>query len=303
MFTSSQNYTYSTYNMSSIALPDLVKSLSVAFNNKEYENCEKLLGPIKVELIKHNLLIPKLHGSTKDISENYINDLNITKQILEIGALSSIYLSKFDTYQNYFAQLRQFYFNDIETLNNSNNKSKLISLYLLILLSQGDVTRFHSELEYLDKRIKNLEDDELLSYPIKVDRWLMEGSYQKAWDLLEAGSAVPELDVFSKTLMDAIRDEIAVNTELAYDSLPLINVKTLLFFSSEKQAESFALEKGWTINNSVVYFPKTEELDNDNINDEVEETTENMTKMDNKMAQLNLIKKTMDYAINLETIV
>ena len=133
----------------------------------------------------------------------------------------------------------------------------------------------------------------------------MEGSYQKAWDLLEAGSAVPELDVFSKTLMDAIRDEIAVNTELAYASLPLINVKTLLFFSTEKQAESFALEKGWTINNSIVYFPNKEQSDGVD-NDEEEkgvESTENMIKMDNKSAQLNLIKKTMDYAINLETIV
>lgn len=290
--------------MSSVVLPDLVKSLSVAFSSKEYENCEKLLGPIKVELIKHKLLIPNFQAST-NVSQDYINDLNITKQILEIGALTSIYLSKFEIYQNYFAQLRQFYFSDVEALNNSSNKSKLISLYLLILLSQGDVTRFHSELEYLDKRIKNLEDDELLSYPIKVDRWLMEGSYQKAWDLLEAGSAVPELDVFSKTLMDAIRDEIAVNTELAYASLPLINVKTLLFFSTEKQAESFALEKGWTINNSIVYFPNKEQSDGVN-NDEEEkevETTENMIKMDNKSAQLNLIKKTMDYAINLETIV
>ncbi|KAK5961313.1 proteasome regulatory particle lid subunit RPN12 PWA37_001166 [Arxiozyma heterogenica] len=294
--------------MSSIALPDLVKSLSVAFNNKEYENCEKLLGPIKVELIKHKLLIPNLQGST-NLTQDYINDLNITKQILEIGALTSIYLSKFEIYQNYFAQLRQFYFNDIQALNNSNNKSKLISLYLLILLSQGDVTRFHSELEYLDKRIKNLEDDELLSYPIKVDRWLMEGSYQKAWDLLEAGSAVPELDVFSKTLMDAIREEIAVNTELAYTSLPLINVKTLLFFSTEKQAEHFALEKGWTINNSIVYFPNKEQLDgidnedNEEEEEEEEAITENLTKVDNKLIQLNLIKKTMNYAINLETIV
>lgn len=290
--------------MSSVVLPDLVKSLSVAFSSKEYENCEKLLGPIKVELIKHKLLIPNFQAST-NVSQDYINDLNITKQILEIGALTSIYLSKFEIYQNYFAQLRQFYFSDVEALNNSSNKSKLISLYLLTLLSQGDVTRFHSELEYLDKRIKNLEDDELLSYPIKVDRWLMEGSYQKAWDLLEAGSAVPELDVFSKTLMDAIRDEIAVNTELAYASLPLINVKTLLFFSTEKQAESFALEKGWTINNSIVYFPNKEQSDGVD-NDEEEkgvESTENMIKMDNKSAQLNLIKKTMDYAINLETIV
>lgn len=287
--------------MSSVALPDLVKSLSVAFNAKDYESCEKLLGPTKVELIKHSLLVPDLQKS--NLSESYINDLNITKNILEIGALSSIYLSKFDIYQNYFTQLRQFYFNDIKELNESNNKSKLISLYLLILLSQGDVTKFHSELEYLDKHIKDLENDELLSYPIKVDRWLMEGSYQKAWNLLEAGSAVPELDVFSKTLMDAIRDEVALSTELAYENLPLINIKTLLFFNTEKNAEAFALERGWEITNSIVYFHNKERLNNEAVQEDLEEQDENANMTGNKLAQFKLIKKTMDYAINIETIV
>ncbi|CAL9728525.1 26S proteasome regulatory subunit Rpn12p [Monosporozyma unispora] len=287
--------------MSSVALPDLVKSLSVAFNAKDYESCEKLLGPTKVELIKHSLLVPDLQKS--NLSESYINDLNITKNILEIGALSSIYLSKFDIYQNYFTQLRQFYFNDIKELNESNNKSKLISLYLLILLSQGDVTKFHSELEYLDKHIKDLENDELLSYPIKVDRWLMEGSYQKAWNLLEVGSAVPELDVFSKTLMDAIRDEVALSTELAYENLPLINIKTLLFFNTEKNAEAFALERGWEITNSIVYFHNKERLNNEAVQEDLEEQDENANMTGNKLAQFKLIKKTMDYAINIETIV
>ncbi|CAL9736689.1 26S proteasome regulatory subunit Rpn12p [Monosporozyma servazzii] len=287
--------------MTSVDLPSLVKSLSVAFNAKDYESCEKLLGPTKVELIKHNLLVPNLQKS--NLSETYISDLNITKNILEIGALSSIYLSKFDIYQSYFTQLRQFYFNDIKALNDSNNKCKLISLYLLILLSQGDVTTFHSELEYLDKHFSDLEDDELLSYPIKVDRWLMEGSYQKAWGLLEAGSAVPELDVFSKTLMEAIRDEIAMSTELAYESLPLMNVKTLLFFNTEKNAETFALERGWEITNSTVYFHNKERINQNVVEEEIEEQDGKANMTGTKLAQFNLIKKTMDYAVNIETII
>lgn len=88
-----------------------------------------------------------------------------------------------------------------------------------MLRSDGDGTRFHSELEYLDRHIPHSEDNELLSCPIKADRWLMEGLYQRAWELLNAGLNIPEFDVFNKTLMNTIRDEIAHSTEMAYQWL------------------------------------------------------------------------------------
>ena len=131
----------------------------------------------------------------------------------------------------------------------------------------------------------------------------MEGSYQKAWGLLEAGSAVPELDVFSKTLMEAIRDEIAMSTELAYESLPLMNVKTLLFFNTEKNAETFALERGWEITNSTVYFHNKERINQNVVEEEIEEQDGKANMTGTKLAQFNLIKKTMDYAVNIETII
>lgn len=273
----------------SVNLGDLVKSLGVAFDSKDYDSCYKLLPAIKVELIKQNILIPNLQ--TAKVNEAYVNDLNITKKILELGALTSIFTLNFDDFEKHFAQLRPFYFSGIDILSKSENKSKLVSLYLLILLSRGDVTRFHSELEYLDNQITNFEDDDLLSYPIKVDRWLMEGSYQKAWDLLETGLKVPEFDVFSKTLMNAIRDEIAHSTELAYSELPLSNIKALLFFTTEKETESFAIEKGWKIQSGIVYFKEISDEATDEMTDSVESS------------QTKLIERTLDYAINLESIV
>lgn len=262
------------------SLSDLVKSLSAVYEKKDADACKKLLGPIKIELIKNNLLIPNLSNT----NETYLNDLNIAKHILEIGALVSIDTLSFEEFENYFSQLRPYYFSGVNLISESQDKSKLISLNLLILLSNGDITKFHSELEYLSKHISNLEEDQLYSYPIKLEKWLMEGSYQKAWNLIESGSKILEFSIFTETLKNAIREEIAQNTELGYSELPLTNIKALLFFESEKEVESFALERGWKISNGTVTFGDEEFVEQVN--------TKSTT-----------IEKGLDYAINLENIV
>ncbi|SCV04754.1 LAME_0H20978g1_1 [Lachancea meyersii CBS 8951] len=262
-------------------LVDLVKGLNTAFASGDNKSCQKLLTPIKIELIKSNLLVPDL--ARAQFNEGYLNDLETARKILEIGALCSVRNRDFESFQNFFSQLRVYYFSSIERLENSENKSKLISLYLLILLSQGDVTRFHSELEFLGKRLGNIEEDVFLSYPIKVEKWLMEGSYQRAWDLLKNESKVDEFNIFTQTLMDAIREEIGRNTELAYKRLPLFNVKALLFFNSEKDTEQFALSRGWKVVSGSVIFDEEETLEDQH--------------------RTTIVEKTLDYAINLESIV
>lgn len=265
----------------STSLPELVKSLSVAFELKKYDSCQKLLPAIKIELIKNNLIIPDISSQ----NQAYLNDLTVARLFFEIGALVSIYALDLESFQSYFSQLRVFYFSPQPQLSDSENKSKLLSIYMLILLSQGEITKFHSELEFLSKHIRNLEEDELLSYPISVERWLMEGSYQRAWDLLKNGNKQKEFDIFTETLMNAIREEIARNTEMAYEKLPLSNIKVLLFFNSEKEAEQFAMQRGWKVASGNVEFEEDEELN------------------EQPLEKTHLIEKTLNYAINLESIV
>lgn len=263
------------------SLLDLTKGLKAAFETKKYDACLKLLTPIKIELIRAALLIPDIKKSSEN--ESYLQDLNIAKKILEIGALSCIYSTDFSSFTSYYDQLRAFYFSNLESLAESENKSKLISLYLLILLAQNDYTKFHSEVEFLNRYVSNLEGDLYLSYPIKLEKLIMEGSYQKAWDLLESGSKVEEFNVFSETLKFAIRDEIALNSEHAYTSLPLFNAKALLFFDSEKELESFAYERGWVVNQGKITF-----------HDELVTESEGSS---------NIVDMAIGYAVNLESIV
>jgi 26S proteasome regulatory subunit N12 len=54
-------------------------------------------------------------------------------------------------------------------------------------------------LEGLEVRGERVEGDKYLAYPIKLERWLMEGSYDLVWRAMAAGE-VPseEYSVFSE---------------------------------------------------------------------------------------------------------
>jgi len=82
-------------------------------------------------------------------------------------------------------------------------KNKITGLYLLLLLTQGNYSGFHTELEGLELRAKEgekVEEDKYLGYPIKLERWLMEGSYDLVWRAMEGGKLLPseEYGVFSE---------------------------------------------------------------------------------------------------------
>ena len=89
-------------------------------------------------------------------------------------------------------------------------KNKITGLYLLLLLTQRDYAGFHTELEGLELRDGNkgvgaVEGDKYLGYPIKLERWLMEGSYDLVWKAM-ASREVPseEYGVFSEVRLPVL---------------------------------------------------------------------------------------------------
>ena len=75
---------------------------------------------------------------------------------------------------------------------------------MLLLLTKGDYAEFHTVLEGLETEIgsadgKGLEEDKFIGYPVKLERWLMEGSYDRVWKAV-GGGGVPseEFGVFSE---------------------------------------------------------------------------------------------------------
>ncbi|KAG7662315.1 rpn12 [[Candida] subhashii] len=255
-------------------LQKLTAELYSSFDSEQYDKCQALLVPIKIELIKHGLLIPKVtNTSTKD----QINDLKIAQRILEIGALSSLLTNNYQGFENYFAQLRPFYTcNGLHKRKHINtDATKIISLYLLYLLSQGLISKFHIELELIYNSPQyDVEQDKYLLFPINLESNLMEGNYIKIWKLLKEEKNLPckEYIHFIDTLITALRFEIAKSLEKTYESIPISNCKNLLYLPQEQSDSSFekllreTLEvDNWKFENGIIYFTKNEtELNVDN---------------------------------------
>ena len=139
----------------------------------------------------------------------------LARTTYEQGALASIRARDAEAFTRYVAQLRPFY--ELDNNNNNNNdddddgdsgagavagggdRNKVTGLYLLLLLTQGRYAEFHSELEALGAGGVDVEGDPYLGYPIRLERWLMEGSYDRVWRAMKQGE-VPceEFGVFSE---------------------------------------------------------------------------------------------------------
>lgn len=246
-----------------MALPKLAGELYQLFEQEKYTECQQLLPPIKIELIKHNLLVP-LPSNSKTADQ--LNDLKIAERILEIGALSSLLTHNYQSFENFFASLRPFYSTiQLHGKNETNTDStKITSLYLLYLLSQGLISKFHVELETIyNSRQFNVDKDKYLQFPIDLERNLMEGNYIKIWKLLQNDSALPckEYIHFTETLINTLRHEIAKSIEKTNDSIAVSNCKTLLYFPHEQS--DLAFEEvlklqldvdDWEFRNGVIYF-------------------------------------------------
>nr|CAY67055.1 26S proteasome non-ATPase regulatory particle subunit [Komagataella pastoris] len=272
-----------------MSLQSLTKDLTGFFNQKQYQKCLDIIPKVKLELLKQGLL--------GNIDENKINvkDLEVTRSILEIGSLSVINLSKDGEFKNYIDQLRPFY--QLKDLSPSDNQNKLMALYLLLLLSQGDLATFHIELETFQSdglTIDELEKDKFLYFPIKVEKWLIDGDYNKLFEILNQDPEkypCQEFNLFKSSLVDAVRFEIYKNLVKAYQKLPLDNFKNLLFLRTNDDYDSFIAlfqdELNLSIKNGFVHLNDVSQLDF------TEEPTDDAL----------LIRNVLSYAREMETII
>jgi 26S proteasome regulatory subunit N12 len=155
-----------------------------------------LLSIAKRHLLTLNALLPTPTTPPKH--------LKLARSVLETGALLSIRLHEPDAFTRYFQQLQPFYElresaytagNDGDNQkNDQSQRSKITGLYLLLLLTKGDYAGFHTVLEGLEVEGSANEEsmeveidgeardgDQYIQYPIKLERWLMEGSYDRVW--------------------------------------------------------------------------------------------------------------------------
>ncbi|RDW68027.1 hypothetical protein BP6252_09423 [Coleophoma cylindrospora] len=259
---------------------ELTEILRKLKSSKSYTESNALLSKAKINLLKLKALTP-----TPTTSQAH---LIAAREVFETGALVSIRAKDPAAFTKYVHQVRPFY----DVLGDGGERKKITGLYLLLLLTQGDYAGFHTELEGLQllSEGESVEEDRFLGYPIKLERWLMEGAYDRVWRAM-ASREVPseEYSVFSEILTTQIRSEIASCSETAYPSLPISSTKNLLFLESEGAVISFAQARGWIIKDGRIYFPNQGPLDGGEGEEE--------------RSSLATIENTLGYARELETIV
>ncbi len=151
---------------------------SIKANN--LSQAPQLLSRGKIALLNLNALVPSEKSQARHLA--------LACHLLELGALISIKLEDTDAFTRYFQQLQPFYSLPPERWSNqvpsrTSNQSKVTGLYLLLLLSVGDYAGFHTVLEGLESTQgkEQIEQDQFIQYPVRLEQALMEGSYDKVW--------------------------------------------------------------------------------------------------------------------------
>jgi len=79
-------------------------------------------------------------------------------------------------FENQFSQLKTYYDNKFEKIEESKRKMLILGLNLLRLLAQNRISEFHIELELIPIEKHN---DMYIKHAIDLELYLMEGSYKK----------------------------------------------------------------------------------------------------------------------------
>ncbi|KAG6832944.1 hypothetical protein H0H92_004828 [Tricholoma furcatifolium] len=230
--------------MAATQLKSLYADLQRSFLStpSDLKRCGVLLNQLKRGLIQAGLLLP--------VGDLNIDDLTVSRDILEIGAFWSIRTQDIPSFDRYFSQLQTFYTDYRSVLPPSPREYPIRGLNLIRLLTQNRIADFHTTLESLPLPADAIAENPYLAHPVSLERWLMEGSYSKVWSA-RAEAPTEEYKYFVDSLMGTIRNEIASCEEAAYESLPLKDAATLLFFTTQSELLTFAQQRGWQVDLSA----------------------------------------------------
>ncbi|EMR11623.1 hypothetical protein PNEG_00062 [Pneumocystis murina B123] len=270
-----------------------LQELRNLFNTKQYIKCSELLTRLKIALSEENLLVPGAHLE--------VNDMILAREIFEIGAYTSLRLSDTEAFVRYTSQLQPYFSNPLlSKLPLSQHQSLLTGLWLLNLLAKNCIAEFYTSLETLPTDM--IEYDKYISWVIKLEQSIMEGSYDRVKKML-IHCPSPEYEIYVNMIMDLVRNEIANCLEKAYTSLPLQNAVGLLFLSNLNEIIEFSNKKEWLIQNDRIYFPDkaSESVDEMLIDDQTGSFKFNGIK--SETPNLNFVQQILGYAEELEQIV
>jgi len=127
-------------------------------------------------------------------------------ETLEMAAFICIRSDDFQGFERHAAQVKSYYYAHQRVNLVSERSYAIIGLYLLYLLVCDRIGDFHTELELIPS---TLVAHKFVSYPISLERAMMEGNYAKVYRAASEEVPYPEFKVFLTPLAVAVQKKAA----------------------------------------------------------------------------------------------
>jgi len=221
--------------------------------------CDKIVSELKVWTNSVDV--------SKETQTSNTQLLNQMRKFEEDIIIYSIKTKNFEELENAYKRLR-FYNEDLASLlSRSENQERIAAIYLLYLLSFNRFSDFHIELEKISEE---LQQNQFILFPIKLEQWIAIGSYS---NVLEAKKKSPltYFNVFLERILETLRYEISRSAEKAYERISLAEAQKMFLLNSSQelkgfiqQEENHGKEKGieWKIEGNYLHFIPIEEDSN-----------------------------------------
>lgn len=205
------------------------------------QRAESLINDLKLEFYQHQF---EEKQNNREIS---LESKILFRDILEYDALFSIKTKKFEEFERAMAQLKCYYFRDID-LPPSENMPLLLAVHLVALLATTDSNKtqfvdFNIELQLARNLIG---DNEYLNYAADLYQSVNENSFARLF-LLENQPPSPLFNQIIEGLLKCARNSHADSIQRAYKSLTLSEISSILHFNDEDETRQFVQEKGWKL--------------------------------------------------------
>jgi 26S proteasome regulatory subunit N12 len=223
------------------AAEGLLVKLRDACKKNNTSEASKLLSQIKIATMQ----LASLPGM-KAPSESDPKELLLVREAYELACLHvSLPQDDVSSFDRHMSQLKTLYTDYSSVIPPSDRKLELQGLSLLSLLAQSKIAEFHTELELIPV---DEWDSPFIRFPIKLEQYLMEGSYQKVLSSVGEMPA-PSYRCFVDKLSGTVRDSIAESTEAAYKSLPLSVALKMLRFQTAAELEDYTAmrDREWVV--------------------------------------------------------
>mmetsp|Transcript_14715 Transcript_14715/g.20443 ORF Transcript_14715/g.20443 Transcript_14715/m.20443 type:complete len:194 (-) Transcript_14715:291-872(-) len=163
--------------------------------------------------------------------------LTTSRDILELGAYFYILTKDESLFVRQVAQLKAYYQDHRDILEDSPRMLHLIGIYLTYLLSRNMLSKFHIELEMLEEKDR---ENIHVAMAIQIEQRMMEGSYRKI--ILGAKENKSRyLTHILNRLIEAIRGKLMDCATKAYTECSIESLKEI--FIIENQGEVVDLIK------------------------------------------------------------